>query len=306
MIMQYISSQGTKFELYDAVVKVSSGSFHRRRWKLASRKLNYGEKIISAEKDPAEYELVFTIRGPLNQRKEYCNRLAAAAEYDIRNLSEGRLIYGDYSIGCLVTESDTGISSSRPNRTDVRMIFHCPYPFWSRTEKYSFPKIIDHADSTGMDYPYDYPYDYASRKSGRISLQNNAHYKSHFRMTIWGPVNNPSVEIGGHTYGINGQIIAGERIEIDSRKKSILKIGSKISVNWFGKRRKEESVFEEIPAGNNSVSWDGTFGFDLVLNDERSEPPWVCEYDEVVEILLADSAGNMLVSADGLNLEVAQ
>jgi hypothetical protein len=37
-------------------------------------------------------------------------------------------------------------------------------------------------------------------------------------------------------------------------------------------RNKAESVFEQIPAKSLSLSWPGTFGFDLTLYEERSEP----------------------------------
>jgi alginate O-acetyltransferase complex protein AlgI len=33
-------------------------------------------------------------------------------------------------------------------------------------------------------------------------------------------------------------------------------------------------VFEKIPSGNNIVVWDGNWGFDITLFEERSEPKW--------------------------------
>ena len=43
-------------------------------------------------------------------------------------------------------------------------------------------------------------------------------------------------------------------------------------INAFDLRNKEESVFEQIPPGKLALDWSGTFGFDLTLYEERSEP----------------------------------
>ena len=43
-------------------------------------------------------------------------------------------------------------------------------------------------------------------------------------------------------------------------------------INLFDYRDKTQSVFERIPGGNLRLNWTGTFGFDLTLFEERSEP----------------------------------
>ena len=282
MIMQYINSQGIKFELYNARARVISGNFHSRRWQLITKQLSFGERIDAAEKDPIDYEIVFSVRGSLSERKDFCNRFTDASEYDIRKLKPGKLVYGEYSIDCLVTEAVTGISKDQVYRTEIKAIFHCSYPFWIKIRKYTFPKdsnstSTQSSDTDGMDYPYDYPYDYAVRKNSGNVLKNESQFDSRFKMTIFGPVSDPVIEIAGHKYAINGEILSGERIEIDSINKTIYKIGSKVSQNWIGKRYKPESIFEPIPPGINTLNRNGLFGFNLDIYDERSEPPWVTE-----------------------------
>lgn len=126
----------------------------------------------------------------------------------------------------------------------------------------------------GTDYPYDYSYDYAlSRKGQKIvcdSVGSNA-----FRLLIYGEAVNPSVAIGDHIYAINGSVGRGEVLLIDSLNKTITlttAYGNKI--NWFDKRGREDYIFEPIPAGQHTVSWVGTFGFDLTVIEKRSEPKW--------------------------------
>ena len=47
-----------------------------------------------------------------------------------------------------------------------------------------------------------------------------------------------------------------------------------VMVNLFDLRGKEFSVFEPIPGDVVTVTWNGSFGFDITLFEERSEPAW--------------------------------
>ena len=42
----------------------------------------------------------------------------------------------------------------------------------------------------------------------------------------------------------------------------------------YNARNKLQSVFEKIPSGASVLSWEGDFGVDLTIFDERSEPKW--------------------------------
>ena len=98
---------------------------------------------------------------------------------------------------------------------------------------------------------------------------------SAFRLLIYGEAVNPSVVIGGHVYAINGTIGKGETLLIDSLSKKItLTTAYGNNINWFDKRGRDDYIFEPIPAGQNIVSWSGTFGFDLKVIEKRSEPRW--------------------------------
>ena len=87
------------------------------------------------------------------------------------------------------------------------------------------------------------------------------------------PLNNLVPEINDHVYQILDVLGESEYVMIDSKKGTIVKTtagGQK--VNAFDLRNKEESVFEKIPEKTLLISWPGTFGFDLTLYEERSEP----------------------------------
>ena len=44
--------------------------------------------------------------------------------------------------------------------------------------------------------------------------------------------------------------------------------------NLFNSKNNESSIWEKIPAGLSIVSWNGAFGFDIILFNERGTPRW--------------------------------
>ena len=118
------------------------------------------------------------------------------------------------------------------------------------------------------------------KRSRRKLLQNsrivNDHYAdSNFLLTIYGPIVDPVLYIGGHEYSVTIVLEEGEYLEIDSAAGTVVKV--KVSgerVNAFHNRSFESSVFEPIHPGGQDIGWSGRFAFDLVIYEERSEPRW--------------------------------
>jgi hypothetical protein len=126
----------------------------------------------------------------------------------------------------------------------------------------------------GMDNSFDHPYEYAVRMNGR-SIVCDSFSGSAFRLLIYGECINPTVNIGGHAYTVNGTVGNGETLLIDSMAKTItLKTAYGNTVNYFDKRSRDSYIFEPIPSGKNAVTWSGDFGFELTVIEKRSEPKW--------------------------------
>ena len=99
--------------------------------------------------------------------------------------------------------------------------------------------------------------------------------ESNFRIVIYGPVINPTIYIAGHEYTVNIEISENEHLTIDSIERTIVLTRYDGTLfNAFGDRNKASYIFQKIPKGNCVVAWDGSFGFDVVLCEERSEPKW--------------------------------
>lgn len=126
-----------------------------------------------------------------------------------------------------------------------------------------------------ITYPlFDFQFDLVGTY-GRRTLKNESFAGANFVMTIYGFVDNPNIQIAGHPYTVYTTVYEGERLIIDSAAGTVKKIGRLgEETNLYNARRKDYSVFQKIPPGVQTVSWPGTYGIDIVLFDERSEPKW--------------------------------
>jgi phage-related protein len=74
---------------------------------------------------------------------------------------------------------------------------------------------------------------------------------------------------------VNCTVGANEYLTIDSSAKKVFLTAQDGTItNMFNNRNRDSYVFEKIPTGQNVVSWNGGFGFDIILLEERSEPKW--------------------------------
>lgn len=137
--------------------------------------------------------------------------------------------------------------------------------------------ISDTVEKDGSDfgqYPHGFPYGYAERLTANEFI-SDAIATGSFRLNIYGRCVNPEIYLGTHLYKVNETLLKDEYIVIDSINKTVTKyLENGEAENIYEKRHKEESIFKPIPAGRNIISWDKTYGFDLTLITERSEPLW--------------------------------
>lgn len=131
-----------------------------------------------------------------------------------------------------------------------------------------------------LDYPHNYPYDY-QKTSSTESITPSVLTPSDVRLVIYGPAVNPYVIVGDNRYQVNVTVPAGGYLTVDGRDKSILLTladGTVQNVFSSGVRGGGAGggsyIFEQIPAGESEVTYDGSFGFDLGWYEEEGEPPW--------------------------------
>jgi hypothetical protein len=270
--LRYVASSGRSYNLRSDTLRLGGdANFHVWKWVAVAVKLKLGTRVTNFTKDPTVYKAKLALFGAPESKTAQLEALHDDFELDIRNLTPGRLMWNDYYIDCFATESST-----KPNDNNIivdnDVSFYCPYPFWVKEESRSFHPSAGGLEETLLDYPYDYAYDYAPG-SGSTIWRTDFPFKSDFKMVIYGPAVDPRITINGHVYQVLDTLEASEYVIIDSKKGTIEKTTSGgQKVNAFDLRSKEESVFEQIPAGTLSIVWPETFGFDLTLYEERSEP----------------------------------
>lgn len=204
------------------------------------------------------------------------NRLFEIAEKDVASMIPGKIFSGEYYTQGYITISAKSkyLINKRFCRIDLTLTSDDPAWYKERLHQF-FPNSGESVAEGGVDYPYDYPFDYSVSQMGQTlicdTISSNA-----FKLRIYGPITNPSITIGGHVYSITGTISTGETLLIDSLNKTItLTIADGGKVNWFSKRNRESYIFEAIPAGEHTVIWNESFGFDLTIIEKRSEPKWI-------------------------------
>lgn len=203
------------------------------------------------------------------------NRLHELAEVDVVEKIPGKIFVGDYYTSGYITASAKSNYLIRQKYCKIELTLTSEDPSWYRDYSYSFFPETANVSGDGIDYPYDYPHDYAITLNGSKIVCNSIG-SSAFRLLIYGEATNPVVIINGHTYTVNGTIGNGETLLIDSMNKTVtLTTASGKKINWFDKRGREEYIFEPIPAGQSTVTWAGSFGFDLTVVEKRSEPKWI-------------------------------
>ncbi len=204
------------------------------------------------------------------------NRLLEVVEKDVLALKHGRIIIGDYYFRCFVTASKKKDYLITKRHMTLTLTLTSDFPYWVKETTHVFRKLgEDGGGGKNLDFSFDHPFDYFSGM-GNKKLNNTGFVGTNFRMTIYGECRYPAVYVSGHLYKVNCDVGVGEYLTIDSVSKKIFVTAiDGTTTNVFNLRNRDSYIFEKIPAGQNTVIWEGDFGVDITLLEERSEPKWI-------------------------------
>lgn len=114
-----------------------------------------------------------------------------------------------------------------------------------------------------------------SGSTGQVEVDNPGAGPANFKVIMYGPAVSPYIIVDGNEIGVSAVLLEGEYIIIDSNDHTVVKTSNTgKETNLYNSRTKGRSIFEKISSGHHSVIWPGTFGFDLYIFEERSEPKW--------------------------------
>lgn len=272
--LKYKNHQNEVFEFGKDGIYVNVNELHDYEWAIDKK----NEKIAALTRKLTKKKLPVTIICATEEEGIAArNRLYEVVEKDVLAMQPGQIILGDYYYKCYVTKSQKKNFLSSKHYMTLTLTLTSDFPYWIKETKTVFASGQVSAQATseaGLDYPHDYPHDFFKLITNR-SLENSGFVASNFRLIVYGVCTNPSVAIGGHVYQVDCTVGDGEYLTIDSAEKKIYVTGSTGDVrNVFNSRNRNSYIFEKIPPGSNVVAWDGSFGFDVIILDERSEPKW--------------------------------
>ena len=270
-MLRYVNHMGESIDLDSGAYLMDIGTIRDYAWQYQSS----NDRISSFSRPAiAQKECTILIRGiDALDAAQKRNSFFSLVEKDVLAMMPGKLWVDDYYLSCYIVSSTKSghVNTRRFGVIGVTILTDSCR--WVREDTVSFGSGIENVE--GYGYPYGCPYGYPnSMTSQRVINSGIAPLK--FRATVYGPVTSPSFAIGGHYYTVdNAGLLDGEYMVIDQVEKTIVKVGtSGDKTNLFANRSAESYIFEPVPTGASVVSWDGSFGFDITLIHERSEPEW--------------------------------
>lgn len=266
----YISSAGKTYELHS-----KNGILHKRlpyrawTWKVRGTELDHGMRVSGFTRAAAQYKTELLFFGSVEQQTEFVNDLHDDFEGDLRRKQPGRIIVEGQYLDCYII----GVDARHKNgvTTDTIQIY-APYPYWMQEQEVRLEAASVQSGSF-LDYPYDYAYDYTAPVMGRKVVKSDFPFDSEFRMVIYGLAVNPRVTINGYSHILYATIPQGAYVIVDSKQKSVMMYNADgTRTDLFNFRNKTESIFQKIPNGDLEITWDSSYGIDLTIFRERSEP----------------------------------
>ena len=198
------------------------------------------------------------------------NELQSVFEPDVLASVPGRLYFGSQYLLCYISASNKPEIISR-YLVSIVLTLAIEYPFWISESLHTFMPSST-GSSTGFIFPLAFPFGFTSPD---VRTLVNDHYGPCLaKITFYGPCTDPEINLGPNTYKVFGELLPGERFEIDQVAMTVTKItagGERL--NFLYARGKTKSVFDRIPAGESFVTATD-FTFEILLYKERSEPKW--------------------------------
>ena len=269
----YENHLGQRFVGLDNGVYLNENELRDYSWDydVINNRISRFYRPVSSRKLP-----LVVCRPTKKEADEVRNRLLELAEADIMAMLPGKIYIGEYYTSGYITENKKSDYRTSGRFCTINLVLTSQDPSWSRETVHVFGSSDEGeaASRSGYDFPFDYDYDYSVSTTSRQVVCDTIK-SSKFKLRIYGEATDPAVMINGHAYKVNGRVKAGESLLIDSMNKTItLNTATGSKINWFANRDRHDYIFEPIPPGVNNVIYNGSFKFDLVVIEERSEPRW--------------------------------
>lgn len=284
MDLYYLNSKGDKIELNGDQYIFSDGNLFDYEWSHTDFEGLNKNRIKRIYKSVTTRNCKIGIRPNLSLNyderirnfESLVERLYEVIEYDVINNTLGKFYAGEEYIECMLIASSKSEWRKATPFLYNEMTVLIPNPIWITEKKLEFKPITNMASTSQyLEYSYDYRYEYFQKDVGAKSITLDHFTDSDFKMIIYGPCVDPRILINESPYQVLTTLESNEYIVVDSKENTIVKhLANGVKKNVFDLRLKTSSIFKKISYGSVSFNWDGTFGFDITIYLERSQPTW--------------------------------
>lgn len=277
MTLYYEGSDGTTINLMDDCIYAQNPErLASSSWKYTTISgVNGLGRVKTFFKDAQELTLTLGIMA--DSASDFNTRmyeLHRTFDRDVRRLQPGRLWWNGWYKEVFAVETVQDEFDEIFESVDRDVTFISVRPYWTKPIKYSF-QAMTYAPGGAHDYDFDYSHDYDVEEVVE-AIENDCIDAANFEIVFYGPAINPSVVIGGHSYGVLTELEAGESVTVNSLTKKItLSNTSGATENVFHLRDRDSYIFEKIPEGHCPVLRSKDLQMDVTIYDERGEPTWI-------------------------------
>lgn len=271
--LKYVSSRGNTFGLDVPEALVGTGT------SLRGYKPGYtlGTRAISGITSNAqEVTLDLFIEG-----FDLAEAMAQEFEFDFNNQKPGSLVYdGEWSQDVYVSKSE--VQSVFHDQASVTLTVILLDGAWHKAHVKSFNVVHEDIQNDWLNLPTNFPYNLGITRPPK-TLEVKSSSECPVKLTIYGSALQPRIVIGDNTYSFAITVPTGGRLIADgtrTRKNITLvtELGDTSDRFDVGSRGSGKGsgnyCFEPLKQGFQSISWDGTFGFDLEWWETRGGLPW--------------------------------
>ena len=290
--MIYVNSQENRLDLNKDPYWLYYEPILNYEWDYATKDKKRGHILAGFTKDVKELDVDLAIWGHSDAlRNQAIDKFNNLIDIDIYNGTAGKLYYGDwftygYFIAAENTDWEKGAPIVRKKMTFVReklswyhIVRVANFGEQANEDLYNFVeeeiKTFEVEDYTGQREGYNYEYDYMVDTQSQKTITNPGSIPCEFIVSIQGYINNPVITIGDTTISVNVEVPYGANLVVDSTQKTVtLTLIDGTKINCFGARDPDYYLFERIAPGKSTVTWNGSFLWELQMIEERSEPRW--------------------------------
>lgn len=276
---RYENSRGEVLRLDEAPIVAQSGGLFDYQWQMntADRAAGDGGSAVIARRPVQEKSVTVDVFADTQEEHNAAmNRLHDVLDYDVGQLTPGKLWVNDQYIRCFAYASVKSMDRDWSSYTAVRLTLKVVSPAWVAEESVVVhPSGSVQSGAAEKKYMGKYPYKYAE-DGAAYRYVNRSGGRAPMVIRFFGPCSNPSVFIGGNEYAMNTDIAAGEYAVIDQRDKRVFRVAADgTKSNLFDARKKSVDNFLYAPTGSLQILPGGDFTCEVIFLTQRSEPKWI-------------------------------